>query len=1191
MKTIFDVHSLRNCFFFGLIILVANHVSAQPVDYVLPKAGQWEVDARPQDTVDLEEDDGVLKVRFTVKTDETFLSGNQFFHQARVKLCLKKPIQLDHNQKRVLFEARGMHLYERGPRGVLLLPLFRDKNGEELVYTPVNHEQLGGGRGKWMAYKTHSLYSTEAGGAATDSYLARGGDGNAWPDGQITFLGFELTIQTKAETIERGEIDFGGFALGGERMPDQDPYFFADAFLSGPGEYRIGLQVRRAFQDAPLREELKTIHFDPKKPSSALQKIFIELGPRGNYWINYQITAADGKIVANEQLRAWVEDGTATSTPKTLVDLKTPPATSYLRINPGRPGNGVYRRDAKPELNIRAFSKGNSSYQVSWRVERYAFPELVAEGRQTIRFGQDTYTDFTISPELPLECDAYRLKVEVAADGGAVLDRQDYLFGRETGPIQRYKNRNGKRITREQVKQSPYLRMTYSPYRNNKKIEFASRQAYIDRFTAALKEIAQVTPNVTVSWDIRNFEVLPGVFDFDLLDQVLDAATDQNCRLTIRMDHADAYGVLHWQRYWPQRSYDGTIGPYRGFDGSFSPADEEYSDGLLRAFKALHDRYVEHPAFQGYQLFELSGEWAVLDRPYAGSIVTYEKCARPLFVRYLKDHVTAELAELNLRWGTAYQSWGDVKQPQPNLESGSKPDLRPQWIDFCRFKHYLNNEYWYRRAAESIRSYDPDSVLMVYRQDPGGFEDVGGFAGIDFFHGAGNNELEGEGSLIDAWQKHRIGWITEPHHPHRWASHGDPGYKGWILDWTTYIMLAQAGGGGANMHVYYWPLPGKADLFLPAHYGSEYAIDRWEKWQPLLREMHGVELKQNRPQVAVTQDILTLFCKHRTVFLARTFDLRRWFDLLKTDAVGFEDYRKANHDAYKLILPNLLDQVMSGENIGRLGDFVRAGGKTVISAETGRYCPDRPNTPFALLAELGIRPPMHEFNTSAEKIEARIVADNPFFAGARSVPFFSVGDMKRELRSPEMKDRFSQWPYRWLPQTDYFGHFPGVKNVEGRVLARFADGGVALSLHPCGKGEVLVFWGCPDYSAPELKGFMQNVAKWAGVDLSRQDSPVPLTMEADHSFLERHYAIMWQDIPGTYKQKLPMVPEGKFFLDDLVSGQRLGVHTSDELRNGIPLTWIPGLSPLKILRMIPYKHMGAYWVDAYNSPGNVAETK
>jgi hypothetical protein len=120
---------------------------------------------------------------------------------------------------------------------------------------------------------------------------------------------------------------------------------------------------------------------------------------------------------------------------------------------------------------------------------------------------------------------------------------------------------------------------------------------------------------------------------------------------------------------------------------------------------------------------------------------------------------------------------------------------------------------------------------------------------------------------------------------------------------------------------------------------------------------------------------------------------------------------------------------------------------------------------------------------------------------------------------------------------------------------------------------------------------MQNVAKWAGVDLSRQDSPVPLTMEADHSFLERHYAIMWQDIPGTYKQKLPMVPEGKFFLDDLVSGQRLGVHTSDELRNGIPLTWIPGLSPLKILRMIPYKHMGAYWVDAYNSPGNVAETK
>jgi hypothetical protein len=853
-----------------------------------------------------------------------------------------------------------------------------------------------------------------------------------------------------------------------------------------------------------------------------------------------------------------------------------------LRINPGHPGNGVYSAGARPNLTIRAFPKGNDRYELVWRVEHFAYPEAIAKGSETVQFGSAAFKDVSVAPTLPAEVTGYRLIVEATPDNGKALDQQEYLFGNRSEPIQPYRNRTGTRISREQIKRSAYNRLTYLPRKDGKLIDFQKRREHVDHFLAALEEMAQVTTSVTIGVDYREIEILPGVFNFYLLDKIMDAATDQNCRLSLRLAHADAIaGKFIWQRYWPQRSYDGSIAPYHGFYGSFSPADKDFRGMYLRAMKAINDRYKDHPAFQGYQIFELCGEWAVIDKPFEGAIATYEKCARADFIDYLKEKVTSNLDQLNTRWGTAFKSWKEVNVPQPLLKTGPKPDLRPQWMDFCRFKYSLCNGHWYREVVKSIRSYDQDCVLMVYRQDPGGIDDWKSLEGIDYFHGAGNHELEGEGMFVDAWEKHGIGWITEPHMPHRWASYGDPDGKGWLLDWTTYIMLAQAGAGGANMHIYHWPIPGSGDLFLPSHYGREYAFDRWEKWFPLLREMHGLELLQSPPQVAVLQDVTTLFAKHRTSFTPRLFDLRRWFELLRDDAVTYEEFMPKNKDKYKLIVPNIIDQVMSRENISAIADSVRKGGHTVIMARTGSLCPDTPEAKFVLLKELGIKPPQSTYKTTEESISARGVAGNHLFAENQEIPFFSVADMKRELRSESMRKRFWSWQYRWLPQTDYFGYYPGVKDTGGEEIATFADGSTAVSLHKHGKGKVLVFWGCPDYSSPKLKGFMQNVAKWAGVDLSRQNSPVPLTMEGKHKAMNRHYAIMWQSTPGTYKQPLPLVPEGKFFIDDLVSGQRLGVHASEDLHKGVPLTWVPGLSPLKILRMIPYKSMSARWVDKY----------
>ncbi len=1167
---------------FCFAIAAAVPVFSAGVKYQLPAPDQWNLTVPKDDKVSVTMKDGVLNIDFTVKTSQYYQFVFHSFQQSVIKLMLKQPVKLDKDIKRIFFEAKGIRTSAKKGTVVMLMPVFRDANGEILTYKPQSQQHLMNGSANWSGWKTHSFYSTEAGGASGDSFTAFGGDGNSWPDGQLTFLGFDLVIRDSKVINYKGNVQLGGFAFGKFMVPYSDPYVYADALVKNPGCYTLSTQIFRKYQDTPVRETVTEFDFDPAKPSQARRRIAFKLGPDDNYWIRYQITDTAGKTVASDSMRAWVENNKAAVVP-TPVDLKTAPSIGYLRINPGDTNCGVFERGGKFSLPLRIFSKKLSDCTLKWRVEYFAYPEIVDKGQMHVNFAGKKYVDLKLSPKTVTDCDAYRLVAEVVSLG-RVLGTQEYVFGFKTDLSKPRTSRAGKRQTRDYVKRTAYVRMSYLPNKNGKRIKFKTQRQCLERFESALKQITQITANITYMLDTGDFEVLPGVFDFYTLDKVMDLASEYGCRITIRLSHADhGYeNLLRWQRYWPQRNSDGTINHGHRFYGSFSTADKNYVGTFLDAFKAFNERYRKHPAFQGYQIFEIAGEWAVLDQPWNGSIVSYEQVARDSFVEYIKQNITTDLKTLNKRWKTCYTDWRQVAPPTPDYESGARPDMRLHWMDFCRFKHYLDTKYWVTTASKNIRTYDDQCVIIVYNLDPGGFEGANGKATIDYLHNGGNHFLRGEGTLMNAWNKSRIGWITEPHHPHRWAAYGDKGNRGWLLDWTTYIMLAQAGGGGANMHVYYWPLPGKDDLFLPAHYGREYACDRFEKWLPLLREMHGVRIKQEPPQIAVMQDIYTLFCKHRTIFEPRMDDLRRWFGLLKVDSLSYEDYRPECRGAYKLLLPNILDEVMSEDNIKQVRDLVKGGTRTVISAMTGSLCPERQGETFVLLKELGIKSPQRPFVTTMPKITGKVVAANPFFKQNEPVPFYTLADLKRETQT--QGKRFYQWPYRWLPQTDYFRVYPGHRVTDGQVIATFPDGGAAVSLHKFGKGEVLVFWGMPDYTPERMQGFMQKVADWAGVVNKRKGNPVPLTMEGDHLKMRRHYAIMYQDVPGDYRQKLPDVPKGAYFIDDLVTGQRFGVFKSDELHKGVNWTWYKGMPPLKILRMIPVKEMGSRWTNEYRIP-------
>jgi hypothetical protein len=535
------------------------------------------------------------------------------------------------------------------------------------------------------------------------------------------------------------------------------------------------------------------------------------------------------------------------------------------------------------------------------------------------------------------------------------------------------------------------------------------------------------------------------------------------------------------------------------------------------------------------------------------------------------------LAQVNARWGTTYKHWQEIELPHPRMQMGTLPDLRMQWVDFNCFKSWLDNDGWYPQAARAIRAYSPNHVLITY-----GFPDSPELVGlVDYGHNGGNHYMEREGQLIDAWYKHQTGWITEPHHPHRWAAYGDPAERGWVLDWSTYIMLAQAGAGGANLHVYFMSKP----YSLVSKYAGAFSFDRFEKFKPILNEMHHVELIRNQPKVLAMQDPYTLYCKHRTTFSPRLDDLRRYFELLKFDSVKFDLTPTQALDQYKMILPNLLDEVISEEHLKQIDTMVRENGaKTIISAITGKYCPERGSEPFALLKQLGITPPTGEYISNEAHVIAKVEGANPLFESGKELVFFTRADQQLALDSDQVKvrEKFWTWPFRWIPQTDYFGYYRDNMQTNGKVLARFASGAVALSEHQVGKGQVIVFWGTPNYTQEYYKGMMARAAQWAGISDPTAGNPVPLMIEARNVELKRHYAVMYNETPGTYQQGFPNIADGKYFIDDIINDERLGTYTGKELREKGPmLTWRSSMSPLKIIRAIPYAEVRAPWADRY----------
>ncbi len=339
-----------------IVAIVAAPLSAAPGDQlpVLP-VDRWVTTCQPGDSATLTADDGCLRIRFDVNIHTEHQVGYQAMKQATVNLYLANPLPLTAAQTRICFEALG--LKSDGDPSILLTPVIRDASGELLIYTPYPYPHLHAGTANWSKWSSRYLYTSEAGGAAQNIYEAEGGDGNAWPDGQLTFVGFRLQIRADAFGRKQGEVVLGSVETAGMKIAYEDPYVYADSLLTDKGDYRVASRICNEFQGKPLREFVNNLSYDPLSMQSRKQRITFPLGPDDNYWISYQITDAAGKVVAGEKMRYQAEGNPAKTAPAAL-DAHSEPALGYVRINPDNHTNGVYAAGEPLTVIARVFPKG-----------------------------------------------------------------------------------------------------------------------------------------------------------------------------------------------------------------------------------------------------------------------------------------------------------------------------------------------------------------------------------------------------------------------------------------------------------------------------------------------------------------------------------------------------------------------------------------------------------------------------------------------------------------------------------------------------------------------------------------------------------------------------------------------------------------------------------------------------------------
>ena len=912
------------------------------------------------------------------------------------------------------------------------------------------------------------------------------------------------------------------------------PYLTADALIDRPGNYRIGFRLRALWEGPVQREWTQDVALPPAGFAREKRRPLPLSPPQpGTYFA---------------EARLWQPDGTLRAVKHFLLIAPTVAPSPARSQTPG----GFLMLQADAAQNVTAANEhlrvklqvtippvaGEKSVHIL--LTDYQFAVLKDETRAVRPGASGSWnTSIEFPPQARGACRAF---VQLQA-AGKVLDHDSLVLGKQpAGHADAPAPGTAARLPNG-VTASAMLVYEVSP-------SGLDGLARVGRgMDQALLNGNQVV-EIQLPW--QDLEPLPGLYQFDLLDQILDLAETKGLKVKVAPwflgDHAPRWLLAH-----PACYEDGSSTFIGGSHFTPSPADPAVQAAVARLWQAVARHCRHHPALSGYLIVGPSldlGYWhngLLHETDYAPSVVAS-------YQHYLQDVRGDALAAVSARYGRSLASWQELMPPQKSWES--ELDLRPEWVDFCDYQQWQLYQ-WLECVFRTIRQADPVHDMTQYQ-----------------FCAYGPQEY-----YYPLFQKYCVepttGGTEGPNYQrfmsvyYLWGLRSRGGetiqtVNRWNFYRSMFNMLAYGGPGGYYAVQWHnvFPEPWDSQPDGPLNFQRWTAARSVGGWLKRVRDINFApdfargsrllaELGRTQPMPAeagALSSYANCLYKMRCLlpyFVSGSAVNRAWMErehrlpLWVTESTPPDLYRRL-----KLLVADADIPAMSRTTAANLASYAKSGGCLVAFAATGRYTVETGRADFGFLSALGFAPP-----TPRPKNRAGMAAQGPELLAGENLVFNDL------------------WTLQPPPQTE--------------ILANLPDGTPCVFRRRLGAGEIILFLGQLDWErSGHVLGALcrhRDVPQWCDATGTRVQ--VYALHEDDTRYVLAYDLLdhRQNQSPGglsvNARVKIRQLTAPAYSVTELVGGQSLGVFTPAQLEAGLPLQFQPG--QLKVLKCLPANPAGS----------------
>lgn len=383
-------------------------------------------------------------------------------------------------------------------------------------------------------------------------------------------------------------------------------------------------------------------------------------------------------------------------------------------------GNTVYEKnDSSANFNINVVSDDSNEKDYKLKVYQTDFYHRIINDNvvtKTISSNEEKNISVKISGDDFEESGAYYLVAELY-NGNILIDKTSKLFGkkgvREIDPELSDKNPTKHRFL---------MSGAFGQWTNVNGL-FMDDDVFED-----FREQGYNSAQFEFYWG--QIEPLPGVYEFEYIDDALKKAKDAGITLSLWFELIDTQiptwypedeNMIDQYGHTPAaRKYDMLgVYPNINFVSFWSPTFIEYGEQCITE---MINRYKDNPYVVGYGFGGLNCE---LSYPNGAPVVyDYSEPSQEAFVNdYLQEYLGLSLADLNARWNTNYSDWNEVRLyvPEEEVASNNSASLKysenPHWVDTIQFQSYSKLMY-VKRLTTLANTLDPCKEIGFFMQSP-----------------------------------------------------------------------------------------------------------------------------------------------------------------------------------------------------------------------------------------------------------------------------------------------------------------------------------------------------------------------------------------------------------------------------------------------------------------------------------------